>query len=518
MSEPPADSLLETARAWLPLTLSAAAAIFLARFLTRYHTPLHCCRLRIWIGCVMNHLFLCHRMYIRSRRPFRIILMRHAESEGNVDKCVYSSTPDHALKITERGKRQAAIAGSELKKLVGDESVYFIVSPYTRTRMTYEIVREQLGQRHFFMKEDPRLRELDFGNFQDLETMEKTMETRKAYGRFWFRFMNGESGADVYDRATAFWESVFRSMDHSAGTRFQNYVIVTHGLMMRLILMRYFQWKVEFFERVWNPGNCETWVMERDERGSYRIVTEILDRPEPADVIAMEEANGQVEGASGPADAQDAPEDTSNDAAGGVAGQPGAGGSDECGAVAATAMAMAAASEAAGAAAEAGTPVARRKSSAQQQTLSPMLEEAMAHDDAQVEALLGGEGDRERRRSSSGASFSGQAAGERERATRQSTLEIPRPGLALPGVAGHVRGGGSSGSGVEAMGGLVYGLREERGDDGDVNVSKSRSAADFEAPSAERDGMLRRSGVSALNLRDGGFAPGEEGCGRDEEL
>lgn len=26
------------------------------------------------------------------------------------------------------------------------------------------------------------------------------------------------------------------------------------------------------------------------------------------------------------------------------------------------------------------------------------------------------------------------------------------------------------------------------------------------------------SAESALNLRDGGFAPGEEGCGRDEEL
>lgn len=36
MSEPPAACLLETARAWLPLALSAAAAIFLGRFLTRY--------------------------------------------------------------------------------------------------------------------------------------------------------------------------------------------------------------------------------------------------------------------------------------------------------------------------------------------------------------------------------------------------------------------------------------------------------------------------------------------------
>ncbi|CAN0429710.1 unnamed protein product, partial [Laminaria digitata] len=146
-------------------------------------TPFKCWRLHLWIGWVMNRLELCRRMYIRSRRPFRIILMRHAESEGNVDKGIYSLTPDHALKITDKGKRQAAVAGRELKKLIGDESVNFIVSPYTRTRMTYEIVRKELGCTKFAMKEDPRLRELDFGNFQDLVTMEKTMEV----GKEWFQ-------------------------------------------------------------------------------------------------------------------------------------------------------------------------------------------------------------------------------------------------------------------------------------------------------------------------------------------
>lgn len=235
-------------------------------------------------------------------------------------------------------------------------------------------------------------------------------------------------------------------------------------------------------------------------------------------MIAMEEANGEVDDTSRAPGAQDTPEDTGN-AAGGSTGEPGAGGSNDCGAVAATATAMAAASEAAGAAAAAGTPVARRKSSAQQQTLSPMVEQAMATSDAQVEARIGSGEDGERRRSSSSASFSGlPAAGERERTARQSTLEIPRPPLAPLAVAGHVRGGGSSGSGVEAMGGLAYGLREERGDDSDGNASRRRSTADLEAPSAGRDDMLRRNGVSALNLRDGGFAPGEEGCGRDEEL
>lgn len=42
-------------------------------------------------------------------------------------------------------------------------------------------------------------------------------------------------------------------------------------LSQRLILMRYFQWKVEFFESVWNPDNCDMWVMERDERGGYQV-------------------------------------------------------------------------------------------------------------------------------------------------------------------------------------------------------------------------------------------------------
>ncbi|CAM9316520.1 unnamed protein product [Choristocarpus tenellus] len=229
------------------------------------------------VGWAMERLHRCHRMYVRSRRPYRIILIRHAESQGNVDKEVYQSTPDHALKITPKGMLQACPNYERLRDLIGDESVYFLISPYTRARMTYQIIREVLNPRKWAMKEDPRLRaELDFGNFQDSEEMEETMEvrtTRRLYGRFWFRFKDGESGADVYDRATAFWESVFRLMDNASGKhQYKNFVIVTHGLMMRLILMRYFRWEVEHFEMVWNPDNCKFWIMERDERGSFKVV------------------------------------------------------------------------------------------------------------------------------------------------------------------------------------------------------------------------------------------------------
>jgi broad specificity phosphatase PhoE len=51
------------------------------------------------------------------------------------------------------------------------------------------------------VREEPRMREQDFGNLQD-DRMPVTKKLRNAYGRFFFRFPDGESAADVYDRVT----------------------------------------------------------------------------------------------------------------------------------------------------------------------------------------------------------------------------------------------------------------------------------------------------------------------------
>lgn len=44
-----------------------------------------------------------------QRQPKRIVLIRHAESIGNVDSSVYARIPDNKLHITERGKQQAYV-------------------------------------------------------------------------------------------------------------------------------------------------------------------------------------------------------------------------------------------------------------------------------------------------------------------------------------------------------------------------------------------------------------------------
>ena len=195
--------------------------------------------------------------------------MRHAQSEGNVNKHVYSVVPDRKLPLTELGKTQAECAGLVLKKeLETDGDPYklvFYISPYRRSYQTYQGISKAFDSESIIgVFEDVQLREQDFGNFQDPTGKRREMKERLEFGRFFYRFPNGESGADVYDRITIFEDHLVR--DINAG-RFAkghtNLVLVTHGLALRIILMRWFHWTVDQFLNVYNPGNCEPIVLER---------------------------------------------------------------------------------------------------------------------------------------------------------------------------------------------------------------------------------------------------------------
>ena len=95
----------------------------------------------------------------RHDRPNRIILVRHGESQGNVNRSMYTTTPDSQVQLTARGFEQGLAAGEQLRGIVGDESVSFLYSPYMRTRQTLlGILHAWRGRRVDFYAE-PRLRE-----------------------------------------------------------------------------------------------------------------------------------------------------------------------------------------------------------------------------------------------------------------------------------------------------------------------------------------------------------------------
>ncbi|CAM8969080.1 unnamed protein product [Rhodiola kirilowii] len=213
--------------------------------------------------------------------PKRIILVRHGESQGNLDNSAYSTTPDYKIPLTELGLEQAREAGEKIRRLISGEGkydwkVYFYVSPYERTRSTLrEIGRSFSRKRVIGVREECRIREQDFGNFQIEERMKAIKKTREKFGRFFYRFPEGESASDVYDRVSSFLESLWRDIDlnrlHQNPSQDLNLIIVSHGLASRVFLMKWFKWTVEQFEYLNNLGNCEVRVMQLGEGGEYTL-------------------------------------------------------------------------------------------------------------------------------------------------------------------------------------------------------------------------------------------------------
>ncbi|XP_020597213.1 phosphoglycerate mutase-like protein AT74 [Phalaenopsis equestris] len=216
------------------------------------------------------------------RLPKRIILVRHGESQGNLDSSAYTTTPDYKIPLTPLGVAQARAAGEGIHGVVSDGGrtadwkVYFYVSPYARTRATLrEIGRAFPKEKIIGAREECRVREQDFGNFQVEERMMAVKETRQRFGRFFFRFPDGESAADVFDRVSSFMESLWRDIDmrrlEQGENSETNLVIISHGLTSRVFLMKWFKWTVEQFERLNNFGNCEFRVMQLSQSGDYSL-------------------------------------------------------------------------------------------------------------------------------------------------------------------------------------------------------------------------------------------------------
>jgi broad specificity phosphatase PhoE len=182
--------------------------------------------------------------------PSRIVILRHAESEGNARRAYLEqrgSTEielglgkrDADFELTERGREQARATGRGLNELGAFDVAY--VSPYVRTRQTAEMVSEKLSMRPPQVIEE-RIREKEFGVLESLTyhgrgvRFPEEVERRQKVGKYYYRPPGGESYPDVNLRVHSLLGTLIREY---AG---RQVLVVTHAavvLCFRRLLERF---------------------------------------------------------------------------------------------------------------------------------------------------------------------------------------------------------------------------------------------------------------------------------------
>jgi broad specificity phosphatase PhoE len=214
---------------------------------------------------------------LTSSRVETLVLVRHDLSIANVDPRIYKQQPDHTIPLADPESPRLAKAGLALRGLAlpADQTVSWC-STYVRCRQTEAAVlahafgpaAADVRRRETFL-----VREQDFGEWDGLTDDEakerlpaswskRQMLTDKL-GRFYFRYPNGESRADVVTRTMTFFGKLHRS-------DYKHHLVFLHGVSQRAFRMAWRNLPVDWFEDEPNPPNASVLVMTRNASGIWQ--------------------------------------------------------------------------------------------------------------------------------------------------------------------------------------------------------------------------------------------------------
>jgi 2,3-bisphosphoglycerate-dependent phosphoglycerate mutase len=214
----------------------------------------------------------------------RVFLIRHGESQGNVDKNVHATMADHAIPLSDLGREQAREAGRRLGALLDDlhagsgirPHVRLWTSPYRRTRETASGVQEGAGAWITDRREHILLCEQQFGLFDGIPDEELPLrfpeesahykKQERFEGRFWARMPLGESRFDVATRVHQSFGTFHRDRQkHGIDT----IVVICHGVTLRAFVMMWCHLTPEWFEAEKNPHNAAIRLIDDGEDKGY---------------------------------------------------------------------------------------------------------------------------------------------------------------------------------------------------------------------------------------------------------
>jgi broad specificity phosphatase PhoE len=221
-----------------------------------------------------------------QHEPLNIYLVRHGQTEGNVQRSLYVEKADHAIRLTPLGIEQAEAAGAFLADRLANERldiqdgfgkirVWF--SPYYRARETAGHILTQFAKTMdthsgvISYREEPFLIEqkaglfdgLDEAQFKDLHPRESEDYAKhlRYNGRAYAKSPMGESRLDVVIRVKHVFGTI---VDDYRTHNMRHVIVVSHGVTLRAFVMGWMRYSPEWLDAERNPGNG--WI--RHLRGS----------------------------------------------------------------------------------------------------------------------------------------------------------------------------------------------------------------------------------------------------------
>lgn len=206
--------------------------------------------------------------------PAELLLIRHAESAGNVARAQALATGAFTIEIDTRdcdvplsslGERQAAALGNWAARNIPPLDVIY-TSPYLRARETAAIAL-RAADWDVPVLTDERVREKEFGTLDRLthagiqQHFPEQVETRRVLGKFYYRPPGGESWTDVILRLRSFVETLLREAPG------QRVAIVTHQvvvLCMRYVIERLNEEELIAIDRASEVANCSVTTYRYD--------------------------------------------------------------------------------------------------------------------------------------------------------------------------------------------------------------------------------------------------------------
>jgi 2,3-bisphosphoglycerate-dependent phosphoglycerate mutase len=187
--------------------------------------------------------------------PAQLVLVRHAESEGNVladHQRGSLAVPSHQFQLTARGRRQAEITGAALRARCPDGFDAYYCSHYHRVQETLLLMFPEAR-----IYEDPRLAEGSRGIWSEMTAAEIAErypheEARKRKeGYYNYRPIGGENWPDVELRIHSFLGTLARDCED------ERVLMVVHGFWLHLFRRLVERFSVQTAVETWPNNNVD---------------------------------------------------------------------------------------------------------------------------------------------------------------------------------------------------------------------------------------------------------------------